>query len=735
MSPSASLHTLSIQAEQVGQQPLIVVADDDAGSRLLMRSALERGGFRVSEASDGAAAVAIAARGECHAVLLDVEMPRMDGFEACAAIRSIPAGANLPIMIVTGRNDVESIDRAFCVGATDFLAKPIGWGLIAHRVRYLVRGGQLVNDLKMSEGRQRALLSALPDRLFVIDAADRVVHQLGAASTASSPQAGLSAVVGQHVYDLVAPDQAEAFARALVVCRAEARVVELEFSTDTSPDGRRYEARLVPYDDGRTLAVLRDVTERHRSEARIRELAYFDSLTRLPKREFLLKLLGDALPQADAADERLAVLHLALDDFRRINDSFGHVFADELLRAVAQNLQRVLGASTDGQGSLTLARLDASEFVVLARSIGSDADVTTLIARIMSAFSRPFTRGHEELLLTVSIGVALFPAHGADSESLLRTASAALGEARAVGPGRSAIYDSALHARMSERVQLEGELRRAIESGTLSLAYQPQFDLASGRIVGVEALARWRHPVRGVIGPQLFIPVAEKAGLIAPLTNWVMRTALQQIASWRPQNAPELRVAVNISATHFLRGEFATWLQGHLVAAGVPGSALEIEITESMLMVDEVLAARTLSEVRALGVHVAIDDFGTGYSSLAYLRSFALEALKVDRSFVADLGQSASEQAICAAIIAMGRRLGLRVVAEGVETPLQLQLLREHGCNEAQGFLLARPVPADEATELLDRCREDPGSVMAAAVPDFDSAALCETVVAEMLAR
>ncbi len=711
----------------------IVIADDDGGSRLLMRSALERGGFCVSEAADGAAAVAVVSRGDCDAVLLDVEMPRMDGFESCAAIRKMPHGANLPIMIVTGRNDVESIDRAYRVGATDFLAKPIAWGLIAHRVRYLVRGGSLITALESSEGRHRALLSALPDLLWVIDSADRVVDELGAADMLSLPQTDSGSVVGRHVHELVAPEQADELIRAIAMSRAEARVVELEFGIDAGVNSRRFESRLVPYDNGRTLAVLRDVTERHRAEARIRQLAYFDLLTGLPNREFLFKLLGDALPLTRTTEHRLAVMHLALDDFRRLNDSRGHVFADGLLRVVAARLRRVVGAALDGSGPVTLARLGGAEFVVLVRSIDSDADVTNLIARCMSSFSQPFNHGDEEMHLTASVGVALFPEHGVDSDSLLRTASTALGEARATGTARSAIYDAELHARLAERVQLEGELRRAIEQESLSLVYQPQFDLTSGRIVGIEALARWRHPTRGAVGPDIFIPVAEQAGLMAALTDWVMRTALRQVAVWRGQGAAAMRVAVNISATHFLRGEFTAWLRGHLLSAGAPGAALEIEITESMLMVDELVAARTLAEVHALGVHVAVDDFGTGYSSLSYLRSFALDALKVDRSFVADLGEATSQQAICAAIIAMGRRLGLRVVAEGVETPLQLQLLREHGCTEAQGFLLAKPLPAAAVEALLHQCRSKPGSVLAAVVPSFEHAALSDAAVAGLL--
>ncbi|MDF3020379.1 MAG: response regulator receiver protein [Steroidobacteraceae bacterium] len=683
-----------------GGQPIhVLIVDDDTGSRLLMRRALERSGFVISEAADGNAAVAAVEAGECHAVLMDVEMPTMNGYEACRAIRSRPGGNHLPIMMVTGRDDVASINQSYQAGATDFLAKPINWNLLGHRVQYLVRGGRLVQEVEESEARQRAMLDALPDLLLVVDMYDRIVDRLGATENHPFLQGGVKHE--QKISELVSGDAARAITHALDDCRVRNERTELEFEAFRDGVERRFETRIVPYDKGRLLVVLRDVTERHRANNRIRELAFFDPLTQLPNRQYLLQLLEEARREAAATGERFAVVRINLDNFKRINDSIGHGAGDALLQAVALRLGTFLKLERDGAVTMPLARLTNDEFAVAIRHLQSDADVQNVVTNVVAAFASPYMIRHRDFFVSCTLGIAIFPDHGGFADELLRTAGLALQEARAGGSNRGVVYSEHMRARSVARLELETELRRALEQNELFLAYQPQIEVASGRIASVEALVRWRHPTRGIVPPDEFIPIAEESGLIVQLSDLVMRQALKQISEWWKAGCRDLRVAVNVSGAQFEAPGFPDWVFAHLDEAGLPGACLELEITESLLMVDEAAAALAVRAVRELGVHVAIDDFGTGYSSLAYLKHFPIEALKIDRSFVADLGRDSNDAAICAAIIAMGRQLGLKIVAEGVESAEQLQFLATHGCTLAQGFYIARPVEAPEMTRLL----------------------------------
>jgi predicted signal transduction protein with EAL and GGDEF domain len=350
---------------------------------------------------------------------------------------------------------------------------------------------------------------------------------------------------------------------------------------------------------------------------------------------------------------------------------------------------------------MPLARLTGDEFAVAIRHLEADTDVQSAINNIMAAFASPFMIRHRDFFVTCTIGIAIFPDHGHFADELLRTAGLALHEAKTSGGNRGVIYSEHMRARTVLRLELETELRRALETDELFLAYQPQIELSSGRIASVEALVRWRHPTRGIVPPDEFISVAEESGLIVPLSDLVMRQALRQISEWWKAGCRDLRVAVNVSGAQFEAPGFPDWVFAHLDEAGLPGACLELEITESLLMADESAAALAVRAVRELGVHVAIDDFGTGYSSLAYLKHFPIESLKIDRSFVADLGRDSNDAAICAAIIAMGRQLGLKIVAEGVETQSQLQFLTTHGCTLAQGFYIAKPVEAAEMSKLL----------------------------------
>ena len=441
----------------------VLIVDDDAGSRLLMRRALERSGLRRSPRPPTAPRRWPRWKpAQCNAVLMDVEMPSMNGYDACKAIRARPGGAHLPIMMVTGRDDVASINQSYQAGATDFLAKPINWNLLGHRVQYLVRGGRLVQELEESEGRQRAMLDALPDLLLVVDMHDRIVDRLGAAD--NHPFLAGRSSAEQKIAELVSGEAARAIAHALDDCRVRNERTEVEFECMREGMERRFETRIVPYDRGRLLLVLRDVTERHRAANRIRELAFFDPLTQLPNRQYLLQLLEEARREAATTGERFAVVRINLDQFKRINDSIGHGAGDALLQAVASRLGTFLKLERDGAVTMPLARLTGDEFAVAIRHLQSDADVQAVIHNIMAAFASPFLIRHRDFFVTCTIGIAIFPDHGSFADELLRTAGLALHEAKTSGGNRGVIYSEHMRARSVERLELETELRRALEA-------------------------------------------------------------------------------------------------------------------------------------------------------------------------------------------------------------------------------------------------------------------------------
>ena len=440
--------------------------------------------------------------------------------------------------------------------------------------------------------------------------------------------------------------------------------------------------------------VTREITAQKVAEAHVQHLATHDALTGLPNRAMLGHLLDLALPTARRYGRRFAVLYLDLDRFKPINDSLGHAAGDALLQEVAQRLRHGV------RGSDVVARLGGDEFVVLLQET-ADADTLAAVARkLLSALLQPYTLSGHACRVTASIGAALFPDHGDDAATLLRHADVAMYHAKHQGRNNFQLYDAALGAHTVERLTVESALREAADRGEFALHYQAKVDVARGHIVGVEALLRWRHATLGQVPPGTFLPVAEDTGLIVPIGRWVLRTACAQAAAWRARR-PDLHVAVNVSPRQFLDERFVADVQGILAETGLPPAGLELEITENLLVQDVRRALAVLTALKALGVRIAIDDFGTGYASLGQLKTFPIDTLKVDRSFVRDLASNADDQAITTAIIAMGRTLSLTVVAEGVETQAQQDFLRAHACDGMQGYYVGRPVDADAFGALL----------------------------------
>ncbi len=450
------------------------------------------------------------------------------------------------------------------------------------------------------------------------------------------------------------------------------------------------------------VGMYTDISQQKAAEAKLDFLAHHDPLTGLPNRLLFQSRLEQALREAGRGGERLAVLLLDLDRFKDVNDSYGHLVGDQLLQHVAECLSGRLREAD------TLARLGGDEFALLMRNLHQEEDAARLADELMSAMAQPWrSSGGVEITAGVSVGICLFPEHGNTAPSLLQGADAALYRAKSDGRNTYRYFADEMTAAARERLQLESRLRRAVAQGQLCLHYQPQVELATGRVVGAEALVRWQDPEEGLISPVRFIPVAETTGMIGAIGAWVLGEACRQGRRWLDQGHPPLTIAVNVSPRQFYLGDLAAQVTQVLEETGFPAQWLELEITEGALIEREHDALQTLHKLRDLGVRVAIDDFGTGYSSLAYLKRFPLDVLKIDRSFIADIPHDPDDMAISAAIVALGSSLGVKVLAEGVETQAQLDFLRDKGCDLYQGYLKSPPLPADGFAALVYQLAPD----------------------------
>jgi diguanylate cyclase len=450
-----------------------------------------------------------------------------------------------------------------------------------------------------------------------------------------------------------------------------------------------------------------------RAERRIVRLAYFDTLTGLPNREQSHNRLKGALQAAREHERTLAVLYLDLDNFKRVNDTLGHAAGDELLCVVAKRLRGSLRYSEFGSADSSsnarpgdIARLGGDEFMALLPNLRSSADAGVVAGRLIDALREPVQLAQNTLVITPSIGIAVYPQDGSDAETLLRNADLAMYFAKRKTPGTCAFFDVSMNARALQRFTIEDRLRGALERNEFYLQYQPQFDVRTGSISGLEALLRWTNPDLGAVSPAEFIPVAEETGLILGIGTWALRNACRQAQAWHTEGLPVGRIAVNVSGRQFARAEFAREVGAILKETELNPAMLELEITESVVMADEAWAEKAINELKHLGISLAIDDFGTGYSSFGRLRNFAVDRLKIDRSFVTSITEGSDDRAIAAAIIAMSRSMRISVTAEGVENFPQLNFLQEQQCQDAQGFLLSRPLQADAAHELLRRVNE-----------------------------
>jgi diguanylate cyclase (GGDEF)-like protein len=696
--------------------PTVLVVDDDITARLLACQALEPNGFVVIQAVDGLEALTAFREHEPSIVLMDVDMPRMDGFEACRQIRSLECGRTVPILMATGRGDIESIEVAYEAGATDFAAKPVNWLILGHRLRYMLRAGDLLRSLQCSESRlaESQRIARMGNwewdrKTDEVCWSDQLFRLLGLRVGTTRPNLRnfLRKVPRQERHqitrwlsDIMRSSRNGGLNHKLMTTGGRELIVQQQAEVELDQEGNL----------AKVWGTVQDVTQLRRAEEKIQDLAYFDSLTGLANRRWFKERAKRALAIANRYDRQTAILFVDLDDFKRINDTLGHTTGDQLLRQVAKRIVASV-RSTDcvvtsqfdesERQSEDIARLGGDEFTVLLSEIHQLADASVVAERIIDSLRQSLIVGGHEVVVTPSIGIAVSPYDGTDVDALLKHADTAMYHAKRSGKNSYQFFVESMNAASMRRLTLENELRKALDRGELYVHYQPQMDLWEGPIVGVEALLRWHNEELGSVAPTEFIPVAEETGLICSIGEWVLRQACTQAKNWQNEGLPRIRMAVNLSARQLTQAGFTELVRAIIEETGLDPQYLELELTESCLMEDVDHAIEALSALKTTGVSLAIDDFGTGYSSLTHLRRFPIDRLKIDRSFVSNITSDPSDAALAMAVVAMAHSLELRVTAEGVETAEQESFLRDRRCDEVQGYHISRPVNPQKISEMI----------------------------------
>ena len=631
-------------------------------------------------------------------VLLDLSLPDSHGLDTFTRLNAL--APHVPIIVLTGNDDQDLALAAVKSGAQDFLVKGrMERDLLLRAMQYSIERKKSERLLQKSEERFAKIFHANPGAVVISRVSNGQYLEI---NQAWIDIFGYSRdeLIGHTSTELgvwVDPDERGRFLQLLMKDRSpRGFATQLRKKSGDVADVL-LSAETIDLDgEAHIIFLILEITERKRADERIQFLATRDPLTGLPNRLLFNDRLALSVSNSQRGGRQLALLFIDLDRFKNINDSLGHAAGDAVLITTAVRLASVMRMGD------TLARLGGDEFMVLLENFSTMDDVVQVARKLLDVFATPFPVVEHSLTTSCSIGIALYPNDALSVEALVRDAETAMYHSKAKGRGTYQFFSAEMNANVRERLQLENGLRSALADGQLRLAYQPKVDIASGRIVGVEALLRWSHPELGIVAPQRFIPIAEETGLIVEIGLWVLREACSQAQRWRESGHPELRVAVNLSVRQF-GPDLVAGIESTLRETGMDPALIELEITESLFLRDQEENGAILNQLAALGLHVSLDDFGTGYASMNYIKRFFVDALKIDRSFVRDITSNPHDLAIVKAVLAMAQSLGINVIAEGVETDNQLQVLRALGCNEYQGYLFCAPLPAADLEQKFFR--------------------------------
>lgn len=687
------------------QELNILIVDDDLITRKTLQKILESSGCSVTAAASGEEAIKLFSANMPDMVLLDVMMPGMDGYETSIELRKICPIKHLPIIMLTGLNDVESVEKAFQAGATDFITKPINWPLLIQRVKYALRSYELHNELIQQQQKiQQAQQIA---RLTYIELDKTLEHvsfskELNSLFDLELPTTGC---LLSEYYDHIHQDDQESFIDAIH------HTFHLEQDHDTeyrllSKNGEYLTVRqnsTPRYQNNQltgVIATLQDITAQERVQSLMEYRTYFDNVTDLPNlkslQEDLHKIISD-----NSEDSLTALFSIKLDRFKTINETLGYDVGNRLLKLLAENF------SSYTHDMVKLYRTSGGSFGVIASQQHNMDEITELANIILKETSKTISIDKHELNLSASIGIVLHPLENSDDDSLIKFAESAASLAKQQGGNGYQFYSAEMQTQAHRKLSMEAELRKAVEQEQFVLYYQPQVNTHTHEIIGMEALIRWQHPEKGMIPPFHFIPIAEETGLIKPIGEWVLEEACRKTLAWHQQGHEHLRIGINLSARQLENDDIIRVTKNTLARTGINPKMVELEVTESAAMTDFKQTLALLHELRDLGITLSIDDFGTGHSSLSYLQQLPVHTLKIDRAFIKDIGTEKDDGTIAKTIVAMAHSLKLNVIAEGIETVEHLQFLQQCGCDEIQGYLFSQPLPEDEFTHYLAK----PGSI------------------------
>lgn len=672
------------------KKPLILVVDDSAFMRATFRNFLEDEGYEIVEAENGMEALYLFEKIKPDIVLMDYVMPGISGVTTCDKLQKLHKGKDTPVIMITSLEDESSVNLAFKSGATDYISKPINWAVLRQRLSRLIQARNTERTLHQSEAFALSIIDHAVEGILTMDM-EGIIRYINPS--------------GERMFGYVADN---IIGRNINILFPKLSYSDFDFtkSEDKFIDknkeviGKCKDCSILPVEitiskfnvdeNSYFTIIMRDITERKRYEETIKYQAFYDSLTGLPNRLLLKERIAIEISHCKQNCKKLAVMFLDLDRFKLINDTLGHDIGDKVLKEVARRLKICVG------GNNTIARIGGDEFVILLPGLIHEENVGQIANKVLEVIRQPIIIENHELYLTISIGIAIYPDDGKDDETLLTNADVAMYRAKEEGKNNFQLYTPALNAKALERLALENSLRRALEYNEFIVHYQPKVDAKTEEIIGMEALIRWQHPKWGLVSPLRFIPVAEETGLIVPIGEWVLHTACNHNKSLQNAGLPPLTVAVNLSSRQFELQDLTKIVSKVLEETGLEPKYLELEITESIAMQSIEHTLKTISKLREMGVKFSIDDFGTGYSSLSQLNNFAVNKLKIDKSFVEKVDGHKDNSVIASTVLALGKSLKLGVVAEGVENQEQADFFKENNCDEMQGYFFGRPMAKEQ---------------------------------------